>query len=315
MKKIFITGSTGCIGSYVTERFLSNDNYELHLLVRNPSRLKFNYEKYPGVVVHTGDIAKIEEHRETISQANYIIHIATAWGKDNGELINVEKTCELFLYADPKICERIIYFSTASILGRGNRPVKEALTEGTPYIRTKYMAHEKLQKSPIYEKIITLFPTLVFGGDESHPFSHISKGLIKNNLWYLRLLSFFYANCTFHFLHGKDIAKVTEYILIHNEIKEKEYVLGNTVITAKEAIKTICKVFNIPIYFRFKITPAIVFFTTWLFRIKINPWDRFCIKNPFFEYNTVNPSSFGLKGSFPTLESIMEDIKLLRCIL
>ena len=219
----------------------------------------------------------------------------------------------MFSFCNPEICRKIIYFSTASILGKGNRTIKEALTEGTPYIRTKYMAHEKLKSSPVYKKIITLFPTIVFGGDESHSFSHISQGLMKSP-WYLRIFSLFYADATFHFLHGKDIAKVTEYIL-KNDVDKNEYVLGNPVITAKEAIEEICKVFNIPIYFRIKLYPSLVLFLCRLLRIQIDPWDRFCIKNPFFEYNTVNPRTFGLKPSFPDLTSILVDIKLLRCIL
>ena len=68
-KKIFITGGTGCIGSYITDRFLSDNNYELHMLVRNPSRLKFNYKKYSNIIIHTGDIGKIEEHKRNNFQS------------------------------------------------------------------------------------------------------------------------------------------------------------------------------------------------------------------------------------------------------
>ncbi len=313
MKKLFITGSTGCIGSYVLDKFLSNPDYELHLLVRNPGRLSINYKKYSNLTVHTGDLAHIENHREVLSQMNYLIHVATAWGKESSEFINVEKTHEMFRYCREGLCEKIIYFSTASILGKDNRPVKEAFTLGTPYIKSKYMAYEKLCASPVREKTVTLFPTLVFGGDENHPYSHISGGLMRNP-WYLKLLRFFYADGAFHFLHAKDIAKVTEYVLTH-DTEKKEYVLGNTVITPGEAIEELASVFNMPLYFRIKILPDIVLFLAWLFRIKIDPWDRYCIKAPFFQYDVVNPKSFGLKNSFPDLESILVDIKLLRCIL
>lgn len=312
-KKIFITGATGCIGSYVIDLFLNDPEYDIHLLVRNPAKLKIRPEKYSNVYLHPGDFANIEDQKNIISESNYLIHMATAWGGD-GERINVEKTHEMFGYCNHDICEKIIYFSTASILGKGNKPVDAAYKFGTDYIKSKYTAYKKLSASPLYDKITVLFPTLVFGGDESHPFSHISYGIMKARLWYLHFLRFFYADSTFHFLHAKDIAKITEYIL-KNNVSEKEYVLGMPVVTAKEALDALCNVFSFPVYFRIKLLPSLVFFFAWLFRIKITPWDRFCIKHPFFEYNTVSPRSFGLEASFPGLRTVLEDIKILRCIL
>ncbi|HEY9703288.1 MAG TPA: NAD-dependent epimerase/dehydratase family protein, partial [Allocoleopsis sp.] len=54
-KRIFITGASGCIGHYICENLIQNTDYDLYLLVRNPQKLKFNYEFRPGVTILEGD--------------------------------------------------------------------------------------------------------------------------------------------------------------------------------------------------------------------------------------------------------------------
>jgi len=305
-KKIFITGGTGCIGHYVIDRFIANPNYELHLLLRDPKRLRFDYLKHSNIHLHLGDMAHIETFADVLKEMNIVIHIATEWGaSEHTKTINVKKTHQLFSYCDHAQCEKILYFSTASILGKNNQPLKEAGVCGTYYIQSKYEGYGDIKNSPVKEKIITLFPTLVFGGDSCHPYSHISQGLIPN-LHYAKILRFFYMNASFHFLHAKDIAIVTEYVITH-PITSQNLVLGNEVITGKNAIETICRFFQIPIYFRIKIVPLLVFFLTKLAKIKLHPWDRFCIKHPFFQYNVVNPATYGLNAAFPTLESVLKE--------
>lgn len=304
-EKIFITGASGCIGHYIIDQFLYDPNYELHLLLRNSNRLKFDYTKYPQIKIHEGDIKTIENQKEILNQMHYVIHTATAWGdSDYSNFINVTKTQELFNACNPLLCKKIIYFSTASILGKNNQPVPEAETLGTGYIRSKYLAFKKLSESHLYDRIITLFPTLVFGGDDHHPYSHLSSGLNEENAKYLNILRFFYMDATFHFLHAHDIAKVVKYLLEH-PTNQKEYVLGNPMMTGKKTLEQLCEHFNKKIYFRIKVPSSFLFFLASLFRIKVGPWDKFCIQNPFFEYKVVNPATFNLKTEYPTLTHLL----------
>jgi nucleoside-diphosphate-sugar epimerase len=306
MKKIFITGASGCVGHYVLEEFLKKKDYELHLLVRTPQKIKINLESHPQIKLHTGSLEKIQEYKELLKDMDFLIHIATSW--ENSDLaykINVEKTFELFEYAQN--CQKIIYFSTASILGKNNKVKPEAESAGTAYVRTKYLAYKKLGETKnLAAKTITLFPTLLFGGDNYRPLSHISSG-IRPNVKFLKLLRFIYMDSTMHFIHAADIAQAVKY-LVENNVKEKEFVLGNQVMCAKEIIKRLCAFFKIRVYFQIKIKPGFIFFLTKIFRKEIEPWDKHCIKNPYFEYKTVTPASFGLKPKYPTLESILQDL-------
>ncbi|NBV42030.1 NAD(P)-dependent oxidoreductase, partial [bacterium] len=235
MRKLFITGSSGCVGHYLLDILLTQPQTEIHLLLRPSSRLKFDISQYQNVVIHHGNMDAIEELASVIAEMDYIIHIFTDWSdSEYATLLNVTKTQALFAMANPDRIKRIIYFSTASILGPGNKPIWQAEKYGPGYVRSKYQGHNELPKNPNYHKVVTVFPTLVFGGDKTHPYSHMSSGILPN-LNYLKWIRFFYLDARFHFLHSKDIASVVVHLLdIPNPAKE--YVLGNPVMTGKDAI-------------------------------------------------------------------------------
>ena len=306
-KRVFITGSTGCIGHYVLDKFVEDPDFELHLLVRDPKKFLSPYVQKSNIHIHLGELESIEKHKEILSQCEYLIHIATAWGdSDLSSQLNKDKTHEMLSYLNPEKLERIVYFSTASILGPGNQTVIEAETMGTGYIRSKYRAYLSLKESPWADKLVTVFPTMVFGGDETHPHSHISSGILPS-LSYLKWVRFINMHGAFHFLHADDIATVTKYVMTH-PVASPDLVLGNAVITGKEAIQMLCKTFKIPLYFQIKITSLILMWIAKAFRIRVAPWDKYCIEHPFFSYKTVNPSTWGIPTKFPTLKSVLSDI-------
>lgn len=307
-KNIFITGSSGCVGHYVIDQFIDKPNYHLHLLARDPSRFKFDVTKYDNVTVHIGDMERIEELEDVIRSANYLIHIFTDWSDgDYASFLNVEKTHTMFSYCTGDHCEKIIYFSTASILGRDNQPVYEALTHGTGYVKSKYLGFKKLKDSPVAHKVITVFPTLVFGGDATHPYSHINSGVMPN-LHYMKYLKYLYVDGGFHFIHSKDIAAIVHF-LIERDTQQRHLVLGNPYVTCKQAIAAICRVFSIPQWLRLQVSTKAILFFAKVFKIQIAPWDLYCIQNPHMRYQVVSPQSFGLETAFPTLDALLLDIK------
>ena len=305
--KIFITGSAGCIGHYIIEELCdSTQNNHLYLLIRSPKKLHKKFHNQANITILEGSLEDIATHKSLLQDMNYLIHIATNWNGAGGtQLINIDKTTELFELCDSENLKRIIYFSTASILGPENKGIKEAELYGSSYVRTKYQMHQKLPELPNNDKIVTVFPTMVFGGNENYPKSHISEG-IKSSLKYMAILKYIYIDGAFHFLHGKDIAKVCTHLLFKANIK-KEYVLGNKEVTAKQALKTICDTFKIKQPFQLKIPMGFIFFLSKLLRIKIGPWELHCLNNPYMVFDTVNPVTFNLKSSFPTLESILAE--------
>jgi nucleoside-diphosphate-sugar epimerase len=307
-KKIFITGSSGCVGHYVLDELIGRNDLEIHLLCRDPKRLKIDLSKHANFHIHTGDLKHIEKLKNTLKDINVIIHIATDWSdSDYARYLNVQQTHEMLSFCNPKLLDKIIYFSTASILGKGNKLVDAAGKHGSGYVRSKYLAYKSLQDSGWKDKTVVLYPTMVFGGEKDRPFSHITSGIIPS-LKFMKWIRFIILEGRFHFIHSRDIARVTAY-LIDNDTKSKELVLGFKPVTVKQAIDAICSTFEISIPFRLNISKKFIFFMAKCFRIKIGPWERHCIENSDMSYDVVNPKTYGLKAAFPTLEGLLKDIK------
>ncbi|MFN6273222.1 MAG: NAD-dependent epimerase/dehydratase family protein [Microcystis sp.] len=305
MKKIFLTGVSGCIGHYIAEILLENPDYELYFLVRNAEKLKFTYQGRSNVHILLGDMQNIGVYAELLKTMNIAVLIATSWGgEEESYQINVVKTLELISYLDAQICEKVLYFSTASILNQNNQPLPEAGEIGTNYIRTKYICYSKFTDLEIADKIITLYPTFVLGGDENKPYSHIYGGL-PDVLKYIGLVRWFQADGSFHFIHAKDIAQVVNY-LIENPAPESKIVLGNQRTTANQAVEEICTYLNKKIYFRIPLSLTIANFFIKVFNLQMEPWDRFAMNYRHFTHvKTYTPADFGLKNHCSTLDDVL----------
>ncbi|MDI6731324.1 MAG: NAD(P)-dependent oxidoreductase [Candidatus Margulisbacteria bacterium] len=306
MKNIFVTGISGCVGHYVFDTLAANPDYHLFLFVRNPAKLKFNPSAYKNITIVQDIMDNILCHADVLKQMDGVVHIAAGWGETQ---LNYEHTLELFEQLDPNRVKKIIYFSTASLLGPDNKIVEGLDKFATSYIRGKYLCYKELGKLAVYDRIITLFPTWVLGGDEKHPYSHATGG-IKAAVKWLWLLRFLSIDVSFHYIHARDIALIVDYLL-KNETKQKEYVLGNSLITADQFIDQMCQYYKRKIYFKVpvpidllkKIAPCLGF--------KLSDWDRYCLDKKHFEYRTVNPSFFGLKSQDPSVEKVLVDLALI----
>jgi nucleoside-diphosphate-sugar epimerase len=315
MKRIFITGASGCIGHYMTEELIENTDYELYLLVRNPDRLQFDYRSRQGIHILIGDMSRIEEHSELLKNINVAILAATAWGgKEETHDINVVKTLALINLLDPQVCERVIYFSTASILDRNNKLLFSASQFGHDYIRTKYQCFTQLSEQAIADKIIAVFPTLVFGGEKNKPYSHLSAGITDVTKW-IGLIRWFSLDGSFHFIHARDIAKVINYLVENpdfsptsNNTSEVDcLVLGNPAISVDRAIAEISSYFNKKIYLRIPLYMWLTNILIEIFRIQMDSWSRFSLDYRHFTYdNPVTPASFGMQNYCSTVEELMK---------
>ena len=308
MKRIFITGASGCIGHYIAETLINYTDYELYFLVRNPDKLLFNYNSRPGIHLIEEDLKNINQLSDFLKTVNIAILAATSWGGDvESYEINVSSMIDLINLLDSEVCQQIIYFSTASILDKNNKPLPEARTLGTNYIRTKYQCYTQLQKLPVYEKIVTVFPTLVFGGEHNKPYSHLSGGINDVTKW-IGLIRFFKIDGSFHYIHAKDIAQVIKYLIENPSlaITNKDIVLGNKKTTVNEAVETICKYFNKRIYFLIPLSITLANMFIKIFQLRMEAWDYFSMNYRHFTYKkTIVPSSFGADDYCATIENIM----------
>ncbi|WP_375539690.1 NAD-dependent epimerase/dehydratase family protein [Oscillatoria sp. FACHB-1407] len=308
-KRILLTGASGCIGHYIADGLIHNTPHELFLLVRNPQKLQFDYEARPGITILQGDLRQIERYSRLLKTMDSAILTATAWGGTQEVFdVNVVKTIRLMNLLDPDVCQQVIYFSTASILGRDNQPLRQAGELGTDYIRSKYMCHQQLSKLAIAPRITTLFPTLVFGGDSNKPYSHLSAGIPEIVKW-RKLARFLRAEGSFHFMHGYDIAQVVLHLLEHppGPDDSRELILGNPPLTVNQAVRELCAYFKTRVYFGIPLTKQLTELLINVFRIQVAAWDRFCLQYRHFTYqNPISPATYGLTPYCATLTELFQ---------
>ena len=185
--------------------------------------------------------------KTVLAKCDYLIHIATVWGYNLADNLRINKirTLEMLDALEPTKVKKIIYFSTASILTQNNQLSPAAKTEGTPYVKSKYHGYLALKEHPLADKIVTLFPTVVLGGSEQHPFSHISQGLldIKKKAYDGRD----YLKCQDRFtLHGIDIAKMVSINMTHDV--PNDVVIGNQEITFTDAFYELAAAVKVPLF-------------------------------------------------------------------
>ncbi|HIK44918.1 MAG TPA: NAD(P)-dependent oxidoreductase [Leptolyngbyaceae cyanobacterium M65_K2018_010] len=306
--RVFITGASGCIGHYILELLMQEDRYEIFLLLRHPDKMRLPVQGHPRIHILNGGLADIDQYASILSTIDIAILTAAVWGGESDYVhrTNVEDNLRLMALLDPDRCNQVIYFSTASILNQNGLPLPEARDLGTDYIRSKYECHHRLPELAIYNKITTVFPTLVFGGDKDKPYSFLSAGLKDVSRW-IGLARFFRADAGFHFAHAQDIATVIKFLIEHpSETGYREYVLGNPPLSANQLVEQTCDYFGQRIWFRIPLSFWLADVLIQVFRVQMAPWDYFCLHYRHFVYQgAVNPATFGMEPYCATVEDLL----------
>ncbi len=306
--RILVTGASGCIGHYICEALIQQTEHELFLLVRDPAKLKLDVDVRPNIHVFTVNLRDLEPLQQLLPTIHQAVLTATAWGDPTETFdLNVTKTIELIQSLDPQVCQQVLYFSTASILDQEQKLLPQAGTIGTDYIRSKYQCFEQLQRLESIPKVVTLFPTLVMGGDDQKPTSHLSSGLPEVMRW-SSLIRFFKTEGSFHFIHAQDIAQIVGHLVQHPEdAPANQLVLGNPSMTANELVDVVCEVCDRKSFFKINLSPGLANLIIKLFNIQMAEWDRFCLNYRYFSYaNAINPETFELLAYCPTLKDLLQ---------
>ena len=309
------------MGQYLIDWFLKNSNYNIKLMVRDPSKLPSSVRNNKRIILLICDIRNCKIYKKQIEQVNYLIHTATAWGDPKRAYeVNISAFEDLLKMLKKNKLEKIIYFSTASILDEKTDLMREALMYGTEYIQTKYQCYERLKKSIFSEKTFVIFPTLVFGGtlnkNSRYPVSYLTQGLRQVNNW-LWLARFLKIDSKFHFIHAKDIAQICGYLIKDAQKKGnglEKYVLGQKCITIDKAIMSLLNFYGMKRYFALRINKRIIKLLLKVLPIQTTNWDKFSIKKYNFDHKPItNPETFGLKSYAKSLKEVLKLAKLPRC--
>ena len=323
--RILITGASGCVGQYTASWLLEHSDADLVLWLRDPSKLSAIPADHPRVTLLVGDLRESDRFAAQLKTVTRVIHTATAWGDpERAQQVNVVAVKAMLNLLDPTVLQQVVYFSTASILDRHLQPLPEALAYGTEYIQTKAQCLKELERHPLAERIVAVFPTLVFGGrvDGTSPFptSYLTEGLAEASKW-LWLARWLRADASFHFIHAADIAAICGSLATQpHQLNRtpgqgaiRRIVMGQKAISVNDAVATLCRWRGVAS------TPGVQLWA-WLIEglirvlpIEVNAWDRFSIRQRHFIHDPVTqPEAFGLSSHGRDLEAVLQDSGLPR---
>ena len=322
--RILITGASGCVGQHIAAQLYRDTDAELLLLLRDPAKLTAVPANDPRITLLVADLRELTPHAGAIATATRVIHTATAWGDpERAMAVNVVAVKQLLAFTSPEWLEQVIYFSTASLLNRQLELLPEALSEGTEYIQTKALCLQQLEQHPLAERIVAVFPTLVFGGavDGKGPFptSYLTAGLSEACRW-LWLAKWLRADASFHFIHAADIAQVCCHLATrpHQSNPEpgqgalRRLVLGQPAISVDATVSQLCRwrrSWRPPL--GLNLQGALIEALIKLLRIEVNAWDRFSIRQRHFVHEPVSPPErFGLVSHAANLAAVFEQARL-----
>lgn len=303
-QKIFITGITGVVGQYLLDLLKDDEKYHLYLLMRTPEKLSQETNR-KNITVLKGALDDIAQFKDILSTVDFVIHIATAWGGRQAMRVNVQRSLELFKMADNPNLKKIIYFSTASILSDGGHVYRTGELYGSEYVRTKYWCYQLKQNVAAYDKIYTVFPTLVFGGGkDGKPTSHVTSGIEKLK----KLLPFINGitiDTSFNFIHAKDIALITKHIM-ENNIASRDLTLGNPAVTADNILDNLCTLQGKKPRKRKDITKFALFVMLKILKNFLTKWQIYSLQTRHFVFDCVNTENFGIDSPYKDIQECLK---------
>ena len=177
--KVFLTGSTGFIGSHVARAY-AEQNVELRLLTRKTSSLAA-IESIPAQIV-VGDLSQPESLRSAIRGCDALVHVAAdyrLWVRDPQQMFaaNVEGTRDLLRIAREEGVPKVVY--TSSVATMGFKADGTIVNEETPvalsdmighYKRSKFLGEqEAIKAAKAGQHVMILNPTTPIGPGDAKP--------------------------------------------------------------------------------------------------------------------------------------------------
>jgi len=122
MSKVFITGATGLVGSYITKKFLEK-GYAVKALIRANSDNSCLGEWADKIQWIEGDIFDLEQLKNSVEDGDVVVHSAAVVSfraKDKKLMMqtNVEGTANLVDICLDKNIKKFVHISSIASLGR-----------------------------------------------------------------------------------------------------------------------------------------------------------------------------------------------------
>ncbi|MFW5820297.1 MAG: NAD-dependent epimerase/dehydratase family protein [Bacteroidota bacterium] len=170
MKKIFISGATGFIGSKLAMR-LAEEGNTVHALYR--SEWKKKYIEHENIRLFKGDITNTESLRNAMNGCEEVYHVAAfakVWTPDPSDIyhLNIEGAMNVIKEAQSGGVKKIVVTSTAAVFGPSGRGYVDENSRPEDYFI--HYEHSKAILESVIQTIakcgihiVTVNPSRVYG--------------------------------------------------------------------------------------------------------------------------------------------------------
>lgn len=248
--KIFVTGGTGFIGSYVIRDLLKAGYTDIKACKRATSKMDLVSDiqnKVEWVDCSLFDLVQLED---TLKGCDAIIHIAGAvsfapWKKEEIFKTNIEATSNLVNLAIDQEISRFIHFSSVAALGLSNNTIDEAAvwTENkskSVYSLSKYLGEREAWRGFAEGLNLSIInPSLVIGASHwySGPMSIIAR--LDKGLNY-------YPVGTTGVVDVRDVAQMTTEVLGNTDISGRRFICSGDNISHLDMMTKMCDALEKP---------------------------------------------------------------------
>ena len=248
--KVFLTGSTGFVGSHVARAYAAQ-GAELRLLARKTSSLAAIDGVQAEIVV--GDLSQPESLRSAIRGCDVLVHVAAdyrLWVRDPKLMyaVNVDSTRELLRIAREEGVAKAVY--TSSVATMGFKADGTIVNEDTPvtlvdmighYKRSKFLGEQgAIQAAKAGQHVMILNPTTPIGPGDAKP---TPTGRI--------IVDFLNKKFPAYVDTGLNLVDVTEVARMHVAAIEcgtpgERYILGGENLTLKQILDRMSAITGLP---------------------------------------------------------------------
>jgi nucleoside-diphosphate-sugar epimerase len=186
MKKVFITGGTGFVGSHLIDFLLAQRGIEIFALVRDPNNLKW----LNGLNIHIlkGDLFSIPALPAGLDTVFHLAGLTKALKSENYYTVNQKGTASLFENLKARgLSPKVIHLSSLSAGGpsSGDAGVSEEATPHpvSPYSMSKLRGEEEALKYKSEMPVIIVRVGGVYGPRDEDFFQYfraVQKGLLAS---------------------------------------------------------------------------------------------------------------------------------------
>jgi len=227
--KIFITGGTGFIGTELLKR-LKQTSHEILGFAR--SARSVDALQVQGIKVVRGDVADKASMLSGMRECDWVVNLANFyefWNRDTRtyDSVNVEGTKNVLDAAREAGAAKIIHVSSVVVYGNASWPITETTPFGnrTPghYARTKrageVIAQEYCAKFNL--PVVIVSPAGVMGPNDPKATGRYVRSLVQGKMPAQVL-----TNCTFPFVHVRDVAEAIVKALEKGKNEGEKYLVA-----------------------------------------------------------------------------------------